>query len=62
MGYSCGEIDSDSFSIVTDKSVSKLRGDRIWLISGEGTPEAVLLRRYTSEFETLAGGRRPTGG
>lgn len=43
MGYPCDDGDSDYFSIVTNKSVSNLVGNRIWLISGEGRPRNYFL-------------------
>lgn len=44
MGISCHEFDeSAGFGIVTNKPVSKLVGNRIWLISGEGKPREYFL-------------------
>ena len=36
MGYPCDQINVSPFSIVTDKPVSNLIGNKLWLISGEG--------------------------
>jgi hypothetical protein len=43
MGYSLNEnsAEESDFSIITNKPVRTLLGDRIWLITGEGRP-----RRY----------------
>lgn len=44
MGVSCREFDEDEgFGIVTNKPVSKLRGSKVWLISGEGSPRKYFL-------------------
>ncbi len=37
MGYSCDKV--DSFSIMTDKVITDLPGNMLWLISGEGKPK-----------------------
>jgi hypothetical protein len=43
MGYPCDETNIGPFSIVTDKPVSSLRGNTLWLISGEGEPREYAL-------------------
>jgi hypothetical protein len=42
MGYSFDE--AMPFSVVTSKSVERLKGERIWSISGEGKPRRYFLR------------------
>lgn len=37
MGYSCDKV--DSFSIMTDKVITDLPGNMLWLINGEGKPK-----------------------
>jgi hypothetical protein len=43
MGYPCDQSSTRPFSIVTDKSVSNLLGNKLWLISGEGKPRKYFL-------------------
>jgi|SRR6478609_321102 len=44
MGQSVEQV--DGLSIVTDKKVSDMQGNRVWLMTGEGTPRTFLLRSY----------------
>jgi Domain of unknown function (DUF3883) len=43
MGYPCDQTNVRPLSIVTDKSVSNLLGNKLWLISGEGRPRKYFL-------------------
>jgi len=53
MGFSCLEFDeSEGFGILTSKSSSKLRGNRIWLIGGIGKPRKYYLC-YNFFVETI---------
>jgi hypothetical protein len=36
----------NAFSVVTDKKVSGMQGNRVWLMTGEGPPRTFLLRSY----------------
>jgi hypothetical protein len=44
MGLSVEKV--NGLSIVTDKKVNDIKGNRVWLITGEGTPRTFLLRSY----------------
>lgn len=43
MGYPCDAEDGNYFSIMTNKSVANLVGNKVWLISGEGKPRKYYL-------------------
>lgn len=44
MGTSVENV--DPFAIVTDKKVVEVTGDRVWLMTGAGSPRTFLLRSY----------------
>ena len=41
-----GIMDVDPFAVFTDKTVSDVRGDRVWLLTGEGNPRTYFIRSY----------------
>src|ERR1700730_7973954 len=68
MGYPCDQTNVSPFSIVTDKPVSNLLGNKLWLISGEGKPRKYFLcsvfvvdkvsEDKASRYKNLATGER----
>jgi hypothetical protein len=52
----------NSLAIVTDKKVADVIGDRVWLLTGEGSPRAFSLRSYfiVDHVESGAGARFET--
>lgn len=36
MGHDCGALESDTFEMVTDKSIRHLPGNTVWLVAGKG--------------------------
>jgi len=43
MGVSCDELEIETFGIITNKPVSRLQDNKIWLICGEGKPRKYFL-------------------
>ena len=48
-------IDVDPFAVVTDKRVAKIRGSRVWLLTGQGNPRTYFVRSYFLVEEIQSG-------
>jgi hypothetical protein len=46
MSSELAATDDDRHSIVTDKKVSDVRGSRVWLLTGKGSPRTFSLHSY----------------